>query len=120
MAIDTKLRDYLKEKGVNCYYKDIQVCHGSQRCLGLAVARSNGDCIFVWCGTAHGDNGSMPPLQITESQKKTGSNHAISALKFKIIHEFLDLGYSVVLSDIDIVWLDVSLQHILLYWILVC
>lgn len=47
--------------------------------------------------------------QITESQKNTGSNHAISALKFKIIKEFLDLGYSVLLSDIDIVWLDVSI-----------
>ena len=46
-------------------------------------------------------------MQITDSQKNTGSNHAISALKFKIIKEFLDLGYSVLLSDIDIVWLDV-------------
>ncbi len=25
MAIDTKLRDYLKEKGINVYYKDIKV-----------------------------------------------------------------------------------------------
>lgn len=63
---------------------------------------------------------SMRPRQITESQKKTGSNHAISALKFKIIHEFLDLGYSVLLSDIDIVWLEVSLQHILVCCTCVC
>ncbi len=46
--------------------------------------------------------------QIDQSQKDTGSNHAISALKFKIIREFLDLGYNVLLSDIDVVWLDVS------------
>lgn len=26
VAIDTKLRDYLQEKGINVYYKDIQVC----------------------------------------------------------------------------------------------
>lgn len=50
----------------------------------------------------------MHGAQIEESQKGTGSNHAISALKFKILREFLDLGYSVLLSDIDIVWLDVS------------
>lgn len=48
--------------------------------------------------------------QISHAQKDTGSNHAISALKFKIIKEFLDLGYNVLLSDIDIVWLDVSLS----------
>jgi Nucleotide-diphospho-sugar transferase len=65
---------------------------------------------------------SLHLLQITESQKKTGSNHAISALKFKILKEFLDLGYSVLLSDIDIVWLDVSLAacHELLDAIHIC
>ena len=26
VAIDTQLRDYLTEKGVNVYYKDIQAC----------------------------------------------------------------------------------------------
>jgi hypothetical protein len=46
-------------------------------------------------------------MQIEDSQKGTGTNHAISALKFKILGEFLDLGYSVLLTDIDIVWLDV-------------
>lgn len=33
----------------------------------------------------------------------TGDNHAISALKFKIIQEFLQLGWNVLLSDVDIV-----------------
>ncbi len=46
--------------------------------------------------------------QIEQSQQGTGSNHAISALKFRILREFLELGYSVLLSDIDVVWLDVS------------
>lgn len=103
MAIDTKLRDYLQEKGINCYYKDIQVpdtghCPFETACPAIwsVIAASSVSC------TAH------VRMQITESQKNTGSNHAISALKFKIIKEFLDLGYSVLLSDIDIVWLDVS------------
>ena len=42
-------------------------------------------------------------MQITKSQKDTGENHAISALKFEIIKEFLLLGWNVLLSDIDVV-----------------
>ncbi len=34
VAIDTQLRDYLKEKGVNVWYKDIQACPSS---LALAL-----------------------------------------------------------------------------------
>lgn len=36
------------------------------------------------------------------SQANTGSNHAVSALKFGIIKQFLELGWSVLLSDVDI------------------
>ena len=50
-----------------------------------------------WCASA----------QITKSQKDTGENHAISALKFEIIKEFLVLGWNVLLSDIDIVVVQV-------------
>lgn len=39
-----------------------------------------------------------PSLQIPESQKETGSNHAVSALKFRILQRFMRLGYSVFLS----------------------
>ena len=46
-------------------------------------------------------------VQITKSQKDTGENHAISALKFEIIREFLELGWNVLLSDIDIVVVQV-------------
>ncbi|CAN6225891.1 unnamed protein product [Urochloa humidicola] len=35
---------------------------------------------------------------------KTGGNHAVSGLKFRILREFLQLGYSVLLSDIDIMF----------------
>ncbi|CAN6212170.1 unnamed protein product [Urochloa humidicola] len=35
---------------------------------------------------------------------KTGGNHAVSGLKFRVLREFLQLGYSVLLSDIDIIF----------------
>ncbi len=41
--------------------------------------------------------------QVDRAQAGTGDNHAISALKFKIIREFLELGWNVLLSDVDIV-----------------
>jgi hypothetical protein len=43
-----------------------------------------------------------PTPQVSKSQAGTGSNHAISALKFGIIKKFLQLGWSVLLSDIDV------------------
>jgi hypothetical protein len=41
-------------------------------------------------------------ITIHKSQADTGENHAVSALKFGILKNFVELGYSVLLSDIDI------------------
>lgn len=41
-----------------------------------------------------------------DSVARTGGNHAVSGLKFRILREFLQLGYSVLLSDVDIVYLQ--------------
>ncbi|XVF67385.1 hypothetical protein PTKIN_Ptkin10aG0116500 [Pterospermum kingtungense] len=41
-----------------------------------------------------------------DSIGKTGTNHAVSGLKFRVLREFLQLGYSVLLSDVDIVYLQ--------------
>ena len=49
-----------------------------------------------------------PMLQVDKAQEGTGDNHAISALKFKIIQEFLELGWNVLLSDVDVVIVQVS------------
>lgn len=49
-------------------------------------------------------------MQIDKSQEGTGDNHAISALKFKIILEFLELGWNVLLSDVDIVVVQVQMS----------
>ena len=48
-------------------------------------------------------------MQVDKVQEGTGDNHAISALKFKIIQEFLELGWNVLLSDVDVVVVQVRL-----------
>ncbi|KAG7674392.1 hypothetical protein Ndes2526B_g05117 [Nannochloris sp. 'desiccata'] len=52
-------------------------------------------------------------LAIPDSQKNSGSNHAVSALKFRILKPFLELGYSVLLSDVDIVTLDDPFKYLI-------
>lgn len=44
--------------------------------------------------------------RIAATQQGTGDNHAISSSKFHLIRDFLVLGYSVFLSDIDILFLQ--------------
>lgn len=46
------------------------------------------------------------PDEGVDSVARTGGNHAVSGLKFRILREFLQLGYSVLLSDIDIGYLQ--------------
>ena len=41
-----------------------------------------------------------------------GSNHAVSGLKFKILRPILDMGYAVLLSDVDIVTLQNPFDHL--------
>lgn len=43
---------------------------------------------------------------------KVGGNHAVSGLKFRILREFLQLGYSVLLSDVDIVYIQNPFEHL--------
>ncbi|XP_071731480.1 arabinosyltransferase RRA3-like [Rutidosis leptorrhynchoides] len=52
------------------------------------------------------------PDEDVDSVAKTGSNHAVSGLKFRILREFLQLGYSVLLSDVDIVYIQNPFDHI--------
>ncbi|PRW59143.1 Nucleotide-diphospho-sugar transferase family [Chlorella sorokiniana] len=60
----------------------------------------------------HNINHYYRPVVIPDSQKDTGSNHAISAMKYEIIREFLQLGYDVLLSDVDIVTLQNPFDHL--------
>ncbi|KAJ6834432.1 arabinosyltransferase RRA2-like [Iris pallida] len=47
-----------------------------------------------------------------DSIARTGGNHAVSGLKFRILREFLQLGYSILLSDVDIVYLQNPFDHL--------
>jgi hypothetical protein len=49
---------------------------------------------------------------IPDAQKGTGDNHAISGLKFHLLREFLVLGYSVLLSDVDILFFQNPFLHL--------
>ncbi|KAL2504116.1 Nucleotide-diphospho-sugar transferase family protein [Abeliophyllum distichum] len=52
------------------------------------------------------------PDKVVDSVGKMGGNHAVSGLKFRILREFLQLGYSVLLSDVDIVYLQNPFDHL--------
>ncbi|KAL6216120.1 hypothetical protein ACLB2K_009347 [Fragaria x ananassa] len=52
------------------------------------------------------------PDEGIDSIAKTGGNHAVSGLKFRILREFLQLGYGVLLSDVDIVYLQNPFNHL--------
>lgn len=52
------------------------------------------------------------PDQGVDSIAKSGGNHAVSGLKFRVLREFLQLGYSVLLSDVDIVYLQNPFDYI--------
>nr|CAB3495511.1 unnamed protein product [Digitaria exilis] len=52
------------------------------------------------------------PDEGIDSIAKTGGNHAVSGLKFRVLREFLQLGYSILLSDIDIIFLRNPFDHL--------
>ncbi|TQE08844.1 hypothetical protein C1H46_005562 [Malus baccata] len=52
------------------------------------------------------------PDKVIDSVARTGGNHAVSGLKFRVLREFLQLGYSVLLSDVDIVYLQNPFNHL--------
>lgn len=49
---------------------------------------------------------------IAAAQVETGANHAISGLKFNLLRELLVLGYSVLLSDVDVVFFQNPFLHL--------
>nr|GEX46079.1 arabinosyltransferase RRA3-like [Tanacetum cinerariifolium] len=55
---------------------------------------------------------AIDPDEGIDKIAKTGSNHAVSGLKFRILREFLQLGYSVLLSDVDIVYIQNPFDYI--------
>ncbi|XP_044474789.1 arabinosyltransferase RRA3-like [Mangifera indica] len=64
------------------------------------------DSIAEFCRTNDVPVYKKDPDEGIDSLARTGGNHAVSGLKFRILREFLQLGYSVLLSDVDIVYLQ--------------
>ncbi|ESQ27636.1 hypothetical protein EUTSA_v10018600mg [Eutrema salsugineum] len=52
------------------------------------------------------------PDKAVDMVGKSGGNHAVSGLKFRVLREFLQLGYGVLLSDVDIVFLQNPFLHL--------
>ncbi|KAL3639211.1 hypothetical protein CASFOL_017118 [Castilleja foliolosa] len=52
------------------------------------------------------------PDENIDSVGKTASSHAVSGLKFRVLREFLQMGYSVLLSDIDVVYIQNPFHHL--------
>lgn len=52
------------------------------------------------------------PDEGIDSIARTGGNHAVSGLKFQVLREFLQLGYSVLLSDVDILYFQNPFDHL--------
>ena len=59
-----------------------------------------------------GINTFLVSLQVSDAQKDTGMNHAVSALKYGILRSFLELGWHVFLSDVDVVVLQDPFEHL--------
>ena len=90
VAIDEELKNYCKQHNIQHYYRPVVV-----RLFAVQLR------IFFLCS---GNNEQrLLMMQIPKSQEKTGANHAISSMKYEILEEFLQLGWNVLLSDVDIV-----------------
>lgn len=68
--------------------------------------------IASFCGSNNVPVYKRDPDEGIDSVARTGGNHAVSGLKFRILREFLQLGYGVLLSDVDIVYLQNPFDHL--------
>lgn len=59
-----------------------------------------------------GNNVFHMPVPVPEVQADTGGNHAVSTLKFGVLRRFLQLGWAVLLSDVDIAVLQNPFHHL--------
>lgn len=64
-----------------------------------------------WCDD-NGINSYLMSLEIARAQQGTGDNHAVSAMKFGILKNFVSLGYAVLLSDVDICIFQNPFKHL--------
>ncbi|KAL4859773.1 Arabinosyltransferase RRA3 [Chlorella vulgaris] len=97
----------INEQSLVMWLECIQRIDGLTNWLVVAIDAE----LAAYC-KEHGINHYYRPVVIPDSQKDTGSNHAISAMKYEIIREFVSLGWDVLLSDVDIVTLQNPFDHL--------
>ncbi|TXG64502.1 hypothetical protein EZV62_011496 [Acer yangbiense] len=68
--------------------------------------------IFKFCVSNDVPVYKRDPDEGIDSIARTRGNHAVSRLKFRILREFLQLGYSLLLSDVDIVYFQNPFDHL--------
>ncbi|CAH8258212.1 unnamed protein product [Arabidopsis lyrata] len=70
------------------------------------------DSVESFCESKEVSYYKRDPDKAVDMVGKSGGNHAVSGLKFRVLREFLQLGYSVLLSDVDIVFLQNPFGHL--------
>lgn len=69
------------------------------------------DKLNQWC-IQNNEQCFYSPVVIPKHHENTGDNHAVSAMKFGIILEFLKLGWNVLLCDVDVLVLQDPFKHL--------
>jgi len=81
---------------------------GIQNAMVIAIDPQTKRQVEKWGMPAH-----HMTIQLQGAQKQLGmSNHGVSGMKFRILRHFMELGYSVLLSDVDIVFLQNPFHHL--------
>ncbi|XVE69925.1 hypothetical protein DITRI_Ditri10aG0030600 [Diplodiscus trichospermus] len=99
----------------NSNVKDkLEVCFSSIKSVGIRnyLVIALDDDIVEFCKSNDVPVYKRDPDESFDTVGRTGSGSAISGLKFRVLREFLQLGYSVLLSDVDIVYLQNPFNHL--------
>jgi hypothetical protein len=90
-------RNPLREGMLDTFLRGVVDVAAVQNYLVVALDKETADAL-----RARNRNVFYMPAQIPASQRDTGNNHAVSALKFGVLRKFLRLGWSVLLTDVDV------------------
>lgn len=99
VAIDEQLRDWCREKGISHYYRPVvvraMIVFKVDLCIDWYMRKTRDFTLLllyiIWYTCI---------IQIPKTQAGTGDNHAVSAMKYEIIEEFLQMGWNVLLRSV--------------------
>ncbi|CAN4093828.1 unnamed protein product [Withania somnifera] len=108
-SVNTRLAKLLAEVAVG---KEVIVALANSNVKSMLDLWFTNDAIVEFCKENEVPVYKRDPDENVDFIGKSGGNHAVSGLKFRILREFLQLGYSVLLSDVDIVYLQNPFDHL--------